>query len=141
MGWTAPRTWTDGETVTETEMNAHVRDNLNALGGWTATYPDTAWADITLGNSWVVYGTGRANRYRRRNGVVFLNIMAKNGTTTTATVIATLPTGFRPIHGMSFAADTNAAYCRVKIDSNGEIRLYGATVVWVDINVSFVAEG
>lgn len=31
MAWTLPRTWTNGEVVGETEMNAHVRDNLSYL--------------------------------------------------------------------------------------------------------------
>lgn len=31
MAWTAPRTWVTGEIVTAALMNAHVRDNLNAL--------------------------------------------------------------------------------------------------------------
>jgi hypothetical protein len=31
MPWTAPRTWVTGEIVTSTIMNAHVRDNFNAL--------------------------------------------------------------------------------------------------------------
>lgn len=31
MTWTTPRTWVAGETVTAAIMNAHVRDNLNAL--------------------------------------------------------------------------------------------------------------
>jgi hypothetical protein len=32
MAWTAPRTWTDGELVTKTIMDAHVRDNFLAVG-------------------------------------------------------------------------------------------------------------
>lgn len=31
MTWTTPRTWVTGELVTSTIMNAHVRDNLDAL--------------------------------------------------------------------------------------------------------------
>lgn len=31
MAWSAPRTWSPGETVTAALMNAHVRDNLNVL--------------------------------------------------------------------------------------------------------------
>lgn len=31
MGWTTPRTWSPGETVTASLMNTHVRDQLNAL--------------------------------------------------------------------------------------------------------------
>lgn len=31
MAWTAPRTWSHGETITSTIMNTDVRDNLNLL--------------------------------------------------------------------------------------------------------------
>jgi len=31
MAYTAPRTWTPGETVTASIMNTHVRDNITAL--------------------------------------------------------------------------------------------------------------
>lgn len=31
MGWTSPRTWVAGETVTAAIMNTHVRDNLSYL--------------------------------------------------------------------------------------------------------------
>jgi len=31
MAWTTPRTWTNGETVTKTIMDTHVRDNFNAV--------------------------------------------------------------------------------------------------------------
>jgi len=31
MAWTTPRTWVSGETVTHTELNDHIRDNLNFL--------------------------------------------------------------------------------------------------------------
>lgn len=50
MAWTSPRTWVAAETVTAALMNAHVRDNLKALGdAWTAFTPtfSGAW---TLGN-------------------------------------------------------------------------------------------
>jgi hypothetical protein len=31
VAWTTPRTWTNNETVTDTILNAHVRDNLTAI--------------------------------------------------------------------------------------------------------------
>ena len=31
MGWTTPRTWTDGELVGKAIMDPHIRDNLNYL--------------------------------------------------------------------------------------------------------------
>jgi hypothetical protein len=30
MAWTAPRTWVTGEVVTASQMNTHLRDNLNS---------------------------------------------------------------------------------------------------------------
>lgn len=39
MAWTTPRTWVDGEAVSQSEMNAHIRDNMDFL--FTAsTKPD-----------------------------------------------------------------------------------------------------
>lgn len=49
MAWTAPRTWVAGETVTAANLNAHVRDNLNAIGDpWTSYTPTLS--NWTLGN-------------------------------------------------------------------------------------------
>lgn len=31
MSWTTPRTWEPGELVTSSQLNTHLRDNLNAL--------------------------------------------------------------------------------------------------------------
>jgi hypothetical protein len=31
MAWTAPRTWTDGEVPTASQLNTHIRDNMDAL--------------------------------------------------------------------------------------------------------------
>ena len=33
MAWTDPKTWADGDVVTASELNTHVRDNLNELRG------------------------------------------------------------------------------------------------------------
>jgi hypothetical protein len=47
MSWTTPRTWTDGELVTAVMMNAHVRDNMNALRDYMLGAQD-------LGANWLV---------------------------------------------------------------------------------------
>jgi len=39
-GWTTPRTWVAAEVVTAAEMNAHVRDNLNAINGFVRKTAD-----------------------------------------------------------------------------------------------------
>ena len=48
MAWTAPKTWTTGEVVSAANMNAHLRDNLNALIGigWNVVF-DGGGAAIT----------------------------------------------------------------------------------------------
>lgn len=51
MGWTTPRTWATSEVVTAAMMNAHVRDNLNALNGYVRKTSDTArTSTATLAN-------------------------------------------------------------------------------------------
>ena len=37
MSWTTPRTWANPEVVGETEMNQHVRDNMNETAPAKAT--------------------------------------------------------------------------------------------------------
>lgn len=61
MAWTTPRTWVAGETVTASNMNTHVRDNLDALGGaWTAFTP-------TFSGSWAT-GNGTMEGWYRKTG-------------------------------------------------------------------------
>lgn len=63
MAWTAPRTFVAGETVTDTIMNTHVRDNLLAIGtsiAW-ATYSPAVTATttnptMTVAGSWSQVG-------------------------------------------------------------------------------------
>lgn len=40
MSYSTPRTWSAGETVTASLLNAHLRDNLNAIS------PKVAWVSI-----------------------------------------------------------------------------------------------
>jgi hypothetical protein len=58
MPWTAPRTWTSGEVVTDIILNSHVRDNLVALAGTdgkvlTMSYSMAGSAATTTSTSFV----------------------------------------------------------------------------------------
>jgi hypothetical protein len=66
--WVVPRTWTAGELVTASIMNAHVRDNLNALktpaGGYNVlnlgadlTTTGTSFADMDATNLILTFTT------------------------------------------------------------------------------------
>ena len=47
MAWTTPLTWAVGQLVTASQMNTHVRDNLNYLKGAAGTITFDAGAAIT----------------------------------------------------------------------------------------------
>lgn len=67
--WVSPRTWTTGETVTSTIMNAHVRDQLTALKTPASFYykanevsdyttTSTSFADVDATNLAATFTTG-----------------------------------------------------------------------------------
>lgn len=87
MAWTAPRTWTPGETVTASLMNAHVRDNLNTLAvfsrGGTIVNPNgiTATINIIVWYATVACTVTNVRGYRVGGGASTSSINArKNGT-------------------------------------------------------------
>jgi hypothetical protein len=84
------------------------------------------WMPLTLVNGWVNVGTVYDTAQYRLNsfGEVELKGLIKSGTTTTGTIIATLPVGYRPpltrsylITAISATIDTG----RIFIKSNGDI--------------------
>jgi len=70
MAWTTPRTWVAGEVPTAAIMNAHVRDNLNALKdppqavaenyNATLSTTSTSFANITGAEVTITTTGGRA---------------------------------------------------------------------------------
>lgn len=60
MAWTAPRTWSAGETLTAALLNTHLRDNLNAIR------ERELWFSSDSGNIVVGSGTHRATAYEAR---------------------------------------------------------------------------
>lgn len=80
MAWTTPRTWTSSEVVTAAIMNAHVRDNFDALSEWTSYTP--TWTG-TGGTPTVGNGT-LAGSYISYGSVVMVRIALTWGSTTAA---------------------------------------------------------
>lgn len=99
------------------------------------------WSSPSLQNSWVNYGTGFPTlQYTKdSDGVVTVRGLVKNGTTTTGTIIANLPTGYRPPGRELFVTTSNDAFGRVDIDASGNIMFESGTGGWVSLNFSFVA--
>lgn len=78
MAWTSPRTWVPLETVTAALLNAHVRDNLKAIGDtWTSYTP-------TL-NNWTIGNGTLSGRYMQAGKLVHFSISLVLGSTTGTT--------------------------------------------------------
>lgn len=73
MGWTTPRTWVDGEVETASILNAHIRDNLNAV---VPNGPD-AWTSYTptLTQSGAVTKTVTYAKYMKVGRLVVVNLL------------------------------------------------------------------
>lgn len=80
MAWTSPRTWVAGEKPSAATMNAHIRDNLLAIGdAWTSYTP--TWTGATtnpvLGNGTIV------GKYLSAGKLTAFRITLTMGSTTT----------------------------------------------------------
>lgn len=122
MAWTNPRTWTAGEFVEAADMNAEIRDNLNAIvplgpDAWT-TYTPTWTQSATIAKT-----VARARYTRTGRLVTVVVAMAATSAGTVGNAIAVgLPVA---------AAFTNIA-C-------GTFRLYDASANGHHIGIVFVA--
>jgi hypothetical protein len=126
------------------------RQNGGSWSAWTQWGGDTDWIELTgFINGASAYQTGLGNpwtpRYRKQNGVVYLEGLVNAGTTATVH-ICTLPAGFRPGTGTKmvdmFAAGPSVR--RMDILSNGDMifrELVGTgSTGWHNIGCSFVQE-
>lgn len=122
MTWTAPRTWTDGETVTAVEMNAHVRDNLKAIGdAWAAYTP--ALTGVTLGNGTLTAASLQAGKLTFCRGSLTLG---STSSITTAVRIGLPATANPPVSYYAFGgwvylfdSSTPARKYRIPISGSG----------------------
>ena len=77
----------------------------------------------TLLNSWINYGGARrvAGYWKDKEGMVHLEGVIKSGTTTSPTILFTLPTGYRPSNREKFATVSNGAFASLFVDSDGNV--------------------
>jgi hypothetical protein len=106
------------------------------------TITQESWATPSLQNGWVNYGSGEQTmRYRKdSNGTVWLQGVIKFGTTTSGTLILTLPAGYRPGLTLNLTGLANNALCNFKMQSNGQlVTRAGWAANFTAINISFPA--
>ncbi len=118
------------------------------------------WVTPTLGTGWTTFDTGaiptalvpdswRYPRYHKdAMGYVHMDGLTVNNsggtnTTSTNTVIFTLPTGFRPGHSLLLIGMANDSWCRIDIKVDGTVRI-GTSVpngTWLSLSpITFLAE-
>ena len=104
-----------------------------------------SWQALTLQNGWVWYGGSQASPrfYRDPFGTVHLSGLIKDGSTGTGTVIATLPSGYRPDAYEIFTVySANASAARLDVQPNGDIVLFDSANYYVSLDgVAFRAAG
>lgn len=124
-------------------------DNVTNTAGDTTVnsveIEDSGWIIIgsagapAFQNNWVDYGTSTYfdPRFRKINGVVYIEGLIKNGTTSLAAF--TLPVGYRPYCRLIFATDADSAFGRLDVNDNGDVLPIVSSNAWVTLNCSFVA--
>lgn len=90
MAWTTPRTWVDGETVSQSEMNTHVRDNLDYLKSTT----DTLTTDVAAKAPLVATVNAKVASYQIAAGDSGEVITMDSGSANDLTVPTGLAAGF-----------------------------------------------
>lgn len=92
-------------------------------GGSSASLIDTTTYNLSLQNGWVAFGGVYAEPryYKDFGGSVRVEGLIKSGTTTSGTVVATLPVGYRPDKTLMFFTGTSAGAATVEVHPGGNI--------------------
>ena len=92
---------------------------------WTSISEPVAQT-LTLQNSWVAYAGTYAIKAKKQGNLIRLTGLIKDGVTTTGTVIATLPAGYRPSQNVWFSVmtDTNGQIARVYVTPVGAVTIH-----------------
>lgn len=121
------------------------------LAGWTVTQTSTftsyttvitksTWNNLTLLNGWVWWGGSHpVPRYRKENGIVYVQGVVKNGIADTH--IAQLPVGLRPTGQLIFCCWTgDATQHRLDVFADGNIHATTPATSAVDMTFKFPYE-
>lgn len=110
----------------------------------TAITKDSGWVNFTLENNAQAYSEGLTPAYRKYNNQVFLRGCVKN-VTANGTVIATLPTGYRPAMTRYYTVATGSITATIEIGTNGQVKLANiigtlAAASLIPIDTSFIVD-
>lgn len=121
-----------------TNTGSQYRRSKNGTDAWSAwsklafnenDLVNTPWIPLTIGSGWSVPAGARAS-FRKALGCLQLDLHVTGGTFSDRTVIATLPTGSRPIQNQGFLLTAfgtwnNSYPPRMFVQTNGQIAFWG----------------
>lgn len=125
------------EDITGVGVPGHTHPQLDGID-------DTGWIAPTLINNWANYGGSWVGaRYRRKNGIVYLQGLIKNGTSGVDAFI--LPAGFRPPVGtiLMNTSVSGEPWTVTRVDINGTTGGVAVTRpgnTWANLTCSFPAD-
>ncbi len=120
------------------------------VSGWSTTIQTStasAWTNLSFQNNWNNYGnTFAAGAYTKTtSGMVVLKGLLQNASALSSsnTVIATLPVGYRPSEQLIFQTTTSPNVAsRVDVWTDGTIRLVVGSTSWVALDgINFMPNG
>jgi hypothetical protein len=99
----------------------------------------------SLQNGWANYGGAYtpAGYWKDKNGIVHLTGLIQGGTTTSSTILFTLPAGYRPYGTELFVQHSDSADRDVRVDvlADGNVKIAETAGSWVSLaGISFKAE-
>lgn len=112
--------------------------SVNGQTGNVSVGDDSGWQPAPLMNGFIDYGANwQIARFRRLNGVVYLEGSIKNGAPSVPIFI--LPPGFMPVDKLIFSTIGNNTLARIDIDSNGVVEANVHNSQWISLSgISFV---
>lgn len=125
-----------GDTATILQQLQEMNTTISTLNS------DSGWVNFTLENNAQAYSDGLKPGYRKYNNQVFLRGCVKN-VTASGTVIATLPTNYRPAMTRYYTVATGSITATIEIGTNGQVKLANvigtlAAASLIPIDTSFI---
>jgi len=119
-----------------------VKNAIEALAPAQNANEDSGWKAEKLPPGITRYSTlYHSARYRKKNGVVYIEGMVKGGTATDELVLFTLPIGYRPTKRIILNTFRANGIQRTDVESNGNVRCYKYNPGWTSISgISFLVD-
>jgi len=119
-----------------------VKKAIEALAPAQGANEDSGWKAASLKNGITQYSTTyQSARYRKKNGVVYIEGLVKGSTATGEVIIFQLPSGFRPSKRIIFNTNRPDGIKRTDVESNGNVRCYAYDKRWTSISgISFLVD-